>query len=1072
MNRKIVKVSVLIIFFISIVLSNVWFVSYAQAHEKEQQLIKDGIYRISMHGNNYCHFALEIENGSKQVEANVQLGTWINKNNEKNKFKITYDQTSGYYTIQSLVSGNMLDVQNGGMISGTNVWQHGDNGTDAQKWRIEKNNDGSYSFISKKNGLYLDVQNGNMSDGGNIQVFAGNNTQAQKFQLISLDDRPEKTIENGIYKIETFSNANKVIEIENASNDNGANIRIGQWSEYGNTHKKFKLTYNEDDGYYTIEALNSEKVFDAQDGGMTDGTNLWQYAGNYTDAQRWKIEKNSDNSYSFICKKSGLYLDVNNENVETNTKSHANTQKFNIIEVETTNPSENIEEGTYKIVVASNQNLSIDVQNSSREMAANIILGNVSDVIRNEFNIRSAGNGYYTISSINSGNVLDVANGGMTSGTNVWQHGINGTDAQKWIIRYNAEDDTYSIISKKNGLYLDVQNGNITNGGNIQVATGNNTKAQKFKLIKQEAKTEKYLEEGLYKVLTKLNGQVGFDIESASKLNGGTLQIWEYQNFPQQQFNIEYKNGYYYIINLNSNMAIQADNTNILQYEVDYSNDNQKWIIKYVDGQYYSIISKTTGLCINIPSTSAINGTDLKLSTYNENNNQVFKFENIGTYIDDAKYPGIKERLDRLKASYPEWEFEILYTGLNFSDVVNGEYSTKTNCLVDTSIYQDEWVDNNPYHSGVWYSASQKAIAYFMDTRNFLNEIDIFQFLDLNNYATDSVTLNGIKTQVKGTFLENYANDINNASYNQNVNPYYVIARLFQEQGRGGTPIGTGMYGGDGKTYYNPFNIGAKLGNDYETALATAKSYGWDSMEKAITGGIDFLKDKWLENYQNTLYQNKFDIDTRNGTSLFTHEYMQNLSAAYSEARILQKSYVSTNKLNSNFKFIIPVYENMPSEISEKPSNKTSNSGPVDVKVVNVSSSLNLRAEPSTNSKILAKLSGETQLLSIKRSINGNWHQVVTDNGIIGYASGDYLKIIADRTNCNKQKVVKTADGVGVKTRIGPSIYVDQVGTLPEGTVVTSINTGTYYIDGHSWDRLVLNDGRQVFVSSAYLIEK
>ena len=178
MNRKIIKISVLIIFFINIVLSNVWLVSYVQAYEKEQQIIKDGIYRISMYGNNYCHFALQIENGSEEVEANVQIGTWINKDNEKNKFRINYDQTSGYYTIQSIISGHLLDVQNGAMINGTNVWQHADNGTDAQKWRIEKNYDGSYSFISKKNGLYLDVENGNMSDGGNIQVYSGNNTQA------------------------------------------------------------------------------------------------------------------------------------------------------------------------------------------------------------------------------------------------------------------------------------------------------------------------------------------------------------------------------------------------------------------------------------------------------------------------------------------------------------------------------------------------------------------------------------------------------------------------------------------------------------------------------------------------------------------------------------------------------------------------------------------------------------------------------------------------------------------------------------------------------------------------------
>ena len=123
-----------------------------------------------------------------------------------------------------------------------------------------------------------------------------------------------------------------------------------------------------------------------------------------------------------------------------------------------------MEEGTYKIVVASNPNLSVDIKDASRASAANVQLGYTSNTIRNEFNFIPDGNGYYVISTINSGHVLDVANGGMTSGTNVWQCSPNGTDAQKWKIEYNSEDGTFSIISKKNGLYLDIANGIMQNG--------------------------------------------------------------------------------------------------------------------------------------------------------------------------------------------------------------------------------------------------------------------------------------------------------------------------------------------------------------------------------------------------------------------------------------------------------------------------------------------------------------------------------------------------------------------------------------------------------------------------------
>ena len=1036
--------------------------------EKPEKTVEEGTYRISLYGNSNCHMALEIENGSKEVTANVQVGIWVNKNNERNKFKLLYDKDTGYYEIESINSGKLLDVQNGGMTSGTNVWQHGRNGTDAQKWKIEKNLDGSYSIISKKNGLYLNVQN--FSGGGrNITVNEGNGREEQKFQFIGLDKIEEQVIEDGIYKIQTGEDSNKVIEVKEASFNNGGNIQVGNWQNVGS--KKFQLTYNKDDGYYTIKGISSRKVWDAQNGGMTAGTNVWQYDGNYTDAQRWKIEKNTDGTYSFICKKSGLYLNVKNSNIELANKTGNISQKFYLSKIEEENPDVKIKEGTYKIVVASREDLAIDVKDGLREVTANIQLGKSTDTIRNEFNIKEDGNGYYIISSVNSGNVLDVQNGGMTTGTNVWQHGNNGTDAQKWIIEKNA-DGSYGIISKKNGLYLDVQNGNMSNGANIWMCIGNGTNAQKFKLIEQESKTEKYIEDGLYKVLTKTNSTIGFDIESANKNNGGIFQIWQYQGVSQQQFNITYNNGYYFIVNVNSNKAMQAVEGRILQYDTNYNNDNQKWILKQVEG-YYCFISKATQRCVTIPNGSIINGIDLLEENDAGADKQLFKIENAGIYINESKYPGIKQKIDNLQMKYPNWKFELLYTGVNFYDAVDGEYYTKRNCLVDTSTYRGEWIASNPYHSGVWYSASYKGIEYFMDVRNFLNDVDVFQFLELNGYNQETITYNQIQEQVKNSFLQNYVDAICNACRNQNVNPYYVIARLFQEQSRKGTTIGTGMDGGDGNTYYNPFNIGAEVGNDYNTALKTAKDRGWNSMEKAIYGGIDFLKANWLENYQNTLYQNKFDIDTRNGTSLFAHEYMQNLSAAYSEARMLRSCYTSSQINNSSFTFIIPIYENMPYDISSKPTNSTdpvsTNSGPKDVQVVNISSFLRLRDGASTDSNVLAELQNGTHLLSIKRAVNGNWHQVVTDDGKIGYVSGDYVSIISDQLNCNTRKVVKTADGIGIKIRIGPSINVDQAGTLSDGTTVTVISTGIYNIDGYDWDRVVLSDGRQVFAPAKYL---
>ena len=39
--------------------------------------------------------------------------------------------------------------------------------------------------------------------------------------------------------------------------------------------------------------------------------------------------------------------------------------------------------------------------------------------------------------------------------------------------------------------------------------------------------------------------------------------------------------------------------------------------------------------------------------------------------IDTVRYPGIKEKIQQLKAQYPNWNFKILYTNLSWSDVIS-----------------------------------------------------------------------------------------------------------------------------------------------------------------------------------------------------------------------------------------------------------------------------------------------------------------------------------------------------------------------------------------------------------------
>ena len=243
--------------------------------------------------------------------------------------------------------------------------------------------------------------------------------------------------------------------------------------------------------------------------------------------------------------------------------------------------------------------------------------------------------------------------------------------------------------------------------------------------------------------------------------------------------------------------------------------------------------------------------------------------------IDSNTYPQIKEMIQELKNQYPNWNFEILYTDINWTDAIANEYvghgSSPRNLVPANNInYDRDWICNvcgeQTYDSGKWYCASEAAIAYMMDPRNSLNYSDIFQFMQLS--YTDC-NYERIYAMVEGTFLQNSVNVIIDSAQKYDVNAYYIVARLLQEQGKNGSTLTAGNgYNGQYEGYYNAFNIGAN-GNGKENVilngLATAQSYEWTSLDSSIIGGTEIIAKRYIARGQNTLYFQKFDVENSDG---------------------------------------------------------------------------------------------------------------------------------------------------------------------------------------------------------------
>lgn len=281
-----------------------------------------------------------------------------------------------------------------------------------------------------------------------------------------------------------------------------------------------------------------------------------------------------------------------------------------------------------------------------------------------------------------------------------------------------------------------------------------------------------------------------------------------------------------------------------------------------------------------------------------------------------------------MKIKHPTWSFKPILTGLDWEYVITKESSCGKSLIQTTNAEYIDTTCNSGY--GTWKPASKKAVAYYMDPRNFLSENTIFQFEYLRYEASlnESYLKSSASMLANASFYKyhsgignNLSVIINTAGSEADVNPVHISARMLQELGTGTSlyNLYSGVYTGhEGiyKGYYNFFNIGVSdscattNGTSY-CGLSYAKSKGWNSPLNAIKGGASFLGNSYIAKGQYSIYLQKFNVVPTNSSSLFVHQYMTNIVAPSSESKSTYSTYNKQNLLDTAFAFYIPVYTNM-----------------------------------------------------------------------------------------------------------------------------------------------------------------
>ena len=331
-------------------------------------------------------------------------------------------------------------------------------------------------------------------------------------------------------------------------------------------------------------------------------------------------------------------------------------------------------------------------------------------------------------------------------------------------------------------------------------------------------------------------------------------------------------------------------------------------------------------------------------TNYNSQSSDADFEEQIKEFPDDYK-----AQLRALHEKYPNWQFEAVKTGLEWSDVVKNESKVGRNLVAKTSIASWKstepqaynWASNTWYgfDGGSWAAASTELIQYYLDPRNFLDDSGIFQFETLE--FKDYQNVDGVKNALAGTFMagdysdtdgetRSYASTFFEAGQNYGINPYHLASRAVQEQGVLGRSQSIAGNVSGLENLFNYFNIGAFAANGNSAtinglyyAAGADENYlrPWNSRYKSINGSAKYIADKYVSVGQNTLYFQKFNVvNSKNG--IYSHQYMSNIVAASYESARLKKAY---SDLNTKLIFRIPVYNNMPSSKCVKP---TSDSNP------------------------------------------------------------------------------------------------------------------------------------------------
>ena len=562
--------------------------------------------------------------GSNGSASETSLKICSSTMGEEQKFVLERDSGSGYVRIKNMQSSRYLGlVGSSGRYSQAVVQKEYSVDDKTLLWQIAESGGALVVKPAINTDYCLDVTGGSFYEGVSVCLYKVNGGANQRFSLVSTV-APEveggRTVDDGVYSVSLGSDGSVALGVSGSATGDGGNVQAT--ASAGLASQKFRFTLKED-GFYEVRNLNSGKVLDVDHGNIVPGTNILQWSDYASDNQRWAVQR-CEGGYRLVCKANGLALTLGasagpGSNAFASTVADGRGQVFSL---EPAALERVVSDGEYVVSSQVDPMQVLDIAGASTANCARLEVyeSHMADnqIFRFE---RDDDTGFYKVTCVGSGKVLDNDNRNVSNGAAVLQYDSTGALNQRWIVQ--REGSGLSIRSAIDPSYcIDLAGGGASNCTKAEMYRYNGGANQRFSLVSTNiapvSESEDFGFEGWYEISPVADSSLCVDIFNASSDNGAKSLLYNKNSNLNQLFKLEYQNGFYRLISASSGKALELKDGSVIpgvpaQQGAISDSMSQKWkITKNQDGSY-SFACAANGLMLGsaeVDSNVSLSGRD------------------------------------------------------------------------------------------------------------------------------------------------------------------------------------------------------------------------------------------------------------------------------------------------------------------------------------------------------------------------------------------------------------------------------------------------------------------------------